>query len=354
MNRFTPAVLMNRSLAISRRLLACGLVAAATSAPAVTLPTYTNFVRQVQVVSGVQQDVSVAALGAQFAAMAINDGGARFELWTVLQSPLTSYLLDSKLVGSYVPQATVTITSADTTCNAPRTRADKPFTVTVNVQGISADPTAPVPAKQVDLLRYVQSYGTGGTGVGLDRTLATLLSTSYLTTNGNTVLTYALTSVPGSNRAKLWGEERFTVNSEADYQTPVAQIASQTVQIWPVADASISGITNNQTIAFSLPAVTLQYNDLYPYSTTYAQVYQGTAQLGRTGSIVAGSSVVVNDTVSQSRTLTLSNWDTAIPGDGQWTMEVITATPFGVERLAYVTFNLDRTIEVHGAVTTLE
>ncbi len=345
---------MNRLLAALPCFVAGCLALTGPASALDALPSYTNFVRQVQVTSGVQWDVQVAALGEQLSALAIEDGGARFELWSVLQSPLTSYLLDNKLVGSYVPQAMVTITSPDTTGLVPRTRADKPFTVNITLQGILSDPTAPLPARRVGLTRHVQSYGTGGTGVGLDRTLATLLSTSYLTSNGSVALEYAVTSVPGTNRTKVRGEERFTVLSEADYQTPAAQIAAQTVQVWPVADASISGIVANQSIKYALPMTTLQYNDLYPYSTTYAQVYSGSARTGVVGTIVPGSLVVVNDTVPQNRTLILSNWDAAIPGDGQWTIEVVTSTPFGVERMAWVTFTLDRTIEVNGTVTSLE
>ena len=60
--------------------------------------------------------------------------------------------------------------------------------------------------------------------------------------------------------------------------------------------------------------------------------------------------------VPEDKTLNLSDFDAIFDGggDGQWTMEVIISTPFGLDRLAYVTFNLDRTIEFNGSITSQE
>jgi hypothetical protein len=141
-----------------------------------------------------------------------------------------------------------------------------------------------------------------------------------------------------------------------DYQVASQVLASRYVQIWPVADGAIAGITNNQAIRFTMPNVTLTVNDVYPDSHTYAQVYQGAPALGKTGWIVPGSSKIVQDTVPQNLTLSLSGYDSVFDegGDGQWTMELLTTTPFGTDRLAYVTFTLDRTIQMIGSVTTQE
>jgi hypothetical protein len=316
--------------------------------------TYTNFVRQVQFPSLVTWDASVAASGEQLSALAINPGGARFELWTVKSSPLTSYLLASNYVGTYIPVADVLIYSEDGSSAIPRTRADRPFWVDVTLSGLLTGATDPVPAKSVKFLRHVQSYGLAGTGVGLDRTQATLLSQTSLATKGKQTLTFPLNSVSGADRSKVRGEERFSVFSLADYQAPESQIASQFIQIWPVADGTISGIAANQLIRYSLPQVTLTLNDLYPNSTTYAQVYTGEAQLGVTGTIVPGSALVVNDSVPQSRTLTLKKYESVFDSDGRWTMELLTVTPFGIDRLAYVSFDLDRNLNIIGNITTVE
>lgn len=332
---------------------------------------FTNFIRQVQLPSPpvVERDVSVGASSSASGSspiqspLGIDPGGARFELWTVKNTnPPTSYLLDSRYVGTFIPISTLKITTEDTAYTTiPRTRADRPYTVTVTVEGLlAANSTNPASSQSVNFLRHVQSYGTTGTGVNLDRTQATLKTTTSLTQNRPVanpyVFNFTVNEIPGSNRAKIRGEERFSTYSLDDYQAPASQLASQFVQVWPVADGAIAGITNGQMIRFALPSVTLTLNDLYPDSNTYAQVYRGAPTLGKTGWIVPGSSLIYKDSIPTSRILTLTGYDTVFDegGDGQWTMELITITPFGADRLAYVTFNLDRTIEMNGSVTTQE
>ena len=329
------------------------LLATAALAPAQTV-TYTNFIRQVQMPSAVQWDATVAAAGSQLSSLAIDPGGARFELWTVKSSPLTSYLLDTKYVGTYVPQATVVIRSEDPYPTIPRTRADRPFYVDVTMAGLLNGATDPTASKSATLLHYVQSYGTGGTGVNLDRTQATLLTQASLATNGLQTLTYTVNAVPGSVRTKVRGEERFSVFSVADYQAPASQLASQFIQIWPVADGSMAGITQGMLIRFTVPLLTLTLNDLYPNSTTYAQVYKGNPALGTTGTIVPGSALVISDTAPQSRVLTVQSYDSVFPDDGHWTMELLTVTPFGIDRLAYVSFDIQRIITMNTNFSTAE
>jgi hypothetical protein len=325
----------------------CAMASAQTS-------TYTNFIRQIQMPSGVQWDATVAASGTQLSSLAIDPGGANFQLWTVNSSPLTNYLLDTKYVGTYVPQATMVIRSEDPYPAIPRTRADRPFYVDYTVSGLLSGLTDPAGAKSATLLHYVQSYGTGGTGVNLDRNQATLLTQATISSNGASTLTYTVNAVPGSVRTKVRGEERFSVFSVADYQAPASQLASQFIQIWPVADGSIAGLTQGTLIRFAVPQLTFTFNDLYPNSTTYAQVYQGNPQLGVTGTTVPGSAVVINDTVPQSRVLTVKSYDAVFNDDGRWTMELITVTPFGTDRLAYVYFDIERIIRVNSSMTTIE
>jgi len=336
------------------------LVLAGSSAwtSAQTIITYTNFIRQVQQPSGVQWDMSVAATspdGGTLSALAIDPGGAHFELWTVANTtPLTNYLLDTKYVSTYIPTATVTIRSEDPYPAIPRTRADHPFYVDVTIIGLLSGATDPAASKSVNLLRYVQSYGVGGVGGGIDRSQATLLSTASIATNGLQTLTYTLTSLPGTPLTKRRGEERFSVFSLADYQAPSTQLASQFVQIWPVTDGTITGITQGQVIRAAMPQVTFTLNDLYPNSRTYAQVYKGSPVLGTAGTVVPGSNLVINDSIPSNRVLVVNNYDSVLDSDGPWTMELLTETPFGIDRLAYLSFTLDRTIVVRGAFTTIE
>ncbi len=330
------------------------ILATCPAAPAETAE-YTNFIRQFQTTSGVQWDASVAANGEQVSQLGVDKGGSRFELWTFLtNSPTTSYLLDTAFVGTYIPLAAVTIHSEDPYGPIPRTRADRMFSVDIAVNGLLNGANDPVSAKSVNLMRHVQSYGSGGTGVNLDRSQATLLTQASVAQNGSRTLTYALTSVPGADRTKVRGEECFAVFSLADYQAPVAQIDSSYIQIWPVADGSLAGLTQAQLIRFALPQLTITLNDLYPSSTTYVQAYQGNPQLGVTGTTLPGSVLVLNESVPQSRVLTIKDYDAVFDHEGGWTIELLTVTPFGTDRLAYLSFEIDRTIKVNGTLTTHE
>lgn len=327
-------------------------LASATSAPGQA--GYTNFVRQVQSVSGVEWDVQVAQTGQQLSPLSVDPGGAHFELWTVKASPLTDYLLDQKYVGTYVPRATIRLHSEDPYAPIPRTRADRPFYLDLFIDDLLlAAPGVPDAATKVTVSHHVQSYGTGD-GIGIDRTQATLRSQATMVMNGMYFYRYALNTIPGADRAKVRGEERFTVESLPDYQVPASVLASQFIQIWPVADGAISGLANGAYVRFRLPPIEIALNDLYPTSETWAQAYQGDPQLGATGTIIPGSAVVVADSVPQSRVLRINNWDQAFSDDGRWTVEVLTKTPFGIDRLAYVWFDLNRTLHVNGSVTTIE
>jgi hypothetical protein len=326
---------------------------------------YTNFIRQVQfpaLENGeyLEKDVSVESIGTQLSPLAITSGGARFELWAVRTSHQSEYLLDSSFVGTYVPTASVSISTEDPYTTIPRTRADRAFTVNVTVSGLLTGDTLPdgtaIPdaAKKVNFLHHVQSYGAGGTGENINRDNATLSETTTITSNVEAQQQSYVVTIPASDLTKVRGEERFSLYSLDDYQAPASQLASQFVQIWPVADGSISGITNGQKVLFAMPQISLTLNDLYPKSSTYLQAYKGNAVLGTTGTVVPGSSIELSDTVPKSEVLTLtsSSWNEILDKDGVWTLELVTKTPFDTVRLAYVTFTLDRTIEVNSNITT--
>lgn len=315
---------------------------------------YTFFVRQIQMPDAAEWDVTVAQEGSQQSPLAINPNGARFELWTVKANPLTSYLLDTTYVNSYIPVAQVSIQSEDPYSVIPRTRADRPFQVTITVNGLSIDPMAPEAAKSVKLLRHVQAYAGNENGSSVNRGQATLLSQGSLNSNGTHELSYALNSIPGGDRTKVKGEERFSVYSLEDYQAAESQLSSKFIQIWPMTDHSITGINSGTVIKGPAPNVNIHLNDLYPDSYTYVQVYEGNPVLGTSGTKVPGAAIVVDSSVPKSEILRLKNWDGSIATDGVWTMEVITVTPFGTDRLGYVSFTVDRAIKVNGAVTSAD
>lgn len=304
---------------------------------------YSHFIRQVSYPMGVVWDATVAKSGQTLSALSIDFGGSEFQLWTVRNSPLTSYLLASTFVSSYTPQATVAIRTEDPYPYLPRTRADRPFHVDVTVNGLLSGEFDPDSLKSVKLTRQVQSYGAGGTGVNLDRFQATLLSNASLAENGSRTLSFTLNEVPGADRAKVRGEERFSVCTVADVMFPASQLTSQTLQIWPVADGSIAGISSGEVIGPAVPALTFTLHDLYPSSKTWAQVYKGAPSQTTTGKIVPGSSFAVNTAVPQDRTATIGNYLSVFDSDGLWTMDLLTKTPFGTDRLAQVSFTVQGT-----------
>lgn len=322
--------------------------------PTVHSEDYTYFIRQIQMPDAAEYDVSVAMQGSQMSPLAINPNGARFELWTVKANPLTSFLLDTTYVNSYIPVAQVDIISEDPYSVIPRTRADRPFEVRITINGMSIDPTSPEAARSVKLLRHVQEYSGNQSGENVNRSLATLLSQGSINSNGDHVLSYPVTSIPGADRSKVRGEERFSVFSLQDYQAEESQLASKFIQVWPMADVSLVGMTSGEVVKGTAPNVTVQMDDLYPDSFTFAQVYKGNPKLGVEGTRVPGAAVIVDSSVPKNEMLKLRDWDAAIPTDGIWTLEIITITPFGMDRLAYLSFLVDRAIKINGAVTSAD
>ena len=100
--------------------------------------------------------------------------------------------------------------------------------------GLSSDPAAPPAARSVKLLRHAQAYPAQGIGTEIDRDLANLLSDGTLTDNGTHTLAYPVNAVPGGDRTKVRGEERFSVFSLEDYQAPESLLDSVTLQVWPM------------------------------------------------------------------------------------------------------------------------
>jgi len=357
-------------------------------------PTYTNFIRQVQLPDGLEMDVSnLAPSGEQNSPMAIKPDGARFELWTTRSTPLNSFLLQSTYVGTFVPIANVVIDTEDpwgkepnregftnvtydnptfaaerkVPVNAPaavrRTRADRPFKVYVTTDGLRSGATDPDVSKRLDFFRRLQSYGVGGTGDGIDRSQSILASPAQpqITTNGvQNPLVISLSSIAGADRRKLRGEETFSVWSINDTQIPSQPIppnklSSQYVQIWPMSDGSLSGISMNQVIRFAMPTVTFQYTDTYPGSQTFAQVYKGDVRDNVQGAIVPGSHKNNTSTVPENNLETTgSEFDRMFTSDGRWTVEILTVSPWDTIRLDYVSFDVNRTIETNGSFTTIE
>lgn len=287
----------------------------------------------------------VAEEGESLSPLVLGEAGSKFELWALRVSPsVEAILLDTAVVSPYLPSASVTIRSEDPYPVLPRTRADRPFHVDVAVQGIVNTPEAPNSLKGVTLVRHGQSYGPDGTGAQLNRELATLVSETPITADSEQTLTFSISGIPGAGPQDARGEERFTLMSQESYDFPAMLLSSRSIQVWPVAGGTISGLAPGQTIGPALPEITIDLNDLYPSSTTFAQVYQGSPQSGVTGTVLPGSTITLDDSVPADRTLVLNNYGSVFDSNGLWTLEVLTRTPFGTDRITHVTFSVQKLV----------
>lgn len=325
------------------------LIRWSTGLPAGVDPGNYHFVIQQEQLWGPTIQILAAQEGESLSPLALGEGGSKFELWAVRASPpVEAILLDSTVVSPYLPSASVTIRSEDPYPVLPRTRADRPFHVDVAVLGIVNTAGAPDNLRGVTLLRHGQSYGPGGTGAQLDRAQATLVSETPITADGEQTLTFAVSGIPGAGNQDARGEERFTLMSQESYDFPAMLLSSRSIQVWPVAGGTISGLTPEQTIGPALPEITIDLNDLYPSSTTFAQVYQGSPQSGVTGTVLPGSTIVVDDSVPADRTLVLNNYGSVFDSNGLWTLEILTRTPFGTDRITHVTFSVQDLVTTIG------
>lgn len=353
---------------------------------------YTNFVVQRQLCNPpvVSYLNHIASTGEENSPLQIEKEGAEFELWTVTSTPLNSHLLQKTYVGAFAPVASVVIDTEDPWNKDPesvsyanptfatdkvipknspagvrRTRADRPFKVYIFTDGLKdMIPTAPEASKKLDLYQHHQSYGAGGTGEGLNRSQSILAQAfPQVITNGvQNPITINCSTIPGSDRTKLRGEETFSIWSLKDTSNPSQpvpsyKLSSDYVKIWPMSDGSLSGIKKDDTISLSMPPVTFRYGETYPGSETFAQVYKGELSDNVEGQIqiIPGSHKNNTSEVPENYIETTgSDFNALFTSEGRWTIEILTVTPFDTIRLAHVSFTLDRTLKVNSTMTTIE
>lgn len=321
-----------------------------------------NIIRQTNLHNGLQYDiVTTANTGSGNAFMPMQQGGASFELFAYGSAWDTGlYFLDRKVIGHYLPTASIVVQTGDwyhdwfNSGQPKRTRADKPYQLQITVSGLVSDPAAPAAAKQVLYSHVGQNYNTSYTpGSNSEYVIS-----SFNMGNQSPSYTPVYTRLTPMAPTKAMGIETFTISSLTDETVTESSIlAEEMLVVWPVTEGEISGIENGMAIRDGLPNIVIQYKDLYPLSYTYVQIYQGAPQLGRSGSVFGGSIRWHNTIVPQSEVVSIENWEDMIPVDGQYTIEVVTLTPFdnwAPERLSYKTFTVNRKVSVNGQVITSE
>ena len=98
-------------------------------------------------------------------------------------------------------------------------------------------------------------------------------------------------------------------------------------------------------------------NDLYPEFHRFTPRFtraRDTDARNHVGTIVPAPALVINDSVPQNRVLTFPTTIAFSTSDGTWTMELLTKTPFGTDRLACVSFNRGPDHQLNGSLTTIE
>lgn len=351
--------------------LALAGLLAATCSPAQEPEAW---VRQTDLATGQIYDTPIVGAGGSYTApVRVNETGSLYELFargTAWDSNI--YLLDTKLIGTYNPEVEISITSEDSYVRGDpasatfvkRTRADRPFTVNIQVDGLVENSTSTA-ERTVYLAVHGRNYGA--------ETYSALNQEAYLLEEANLEngsytfgpLYHHLTSPTLSSGN---GEETFTIVRYASYQVPDTILAQPKVEIWPVASASISNIEEGQLFIDRIPAVVVTLNHLYPDSLTYIQIYKGGQVLGTTGTVLASTERKFGRfynpeqteepaNVPQNLSITVNDLSNYTADDGIYTVEVMTHTPFfgrAAERLYHVTFEVDRIISTRGQISTTE
>ncbi len=322
-----------------------------------------NIIRQIQLSTGLQYDfVTTEGNGSAVSHLPVIPGGVSYELFAKGSAWDTNvYFLDRKVVGFYLPQGDIQIISEDQSHldlgeNAvQRTRADRPYSLAITVSGLTPDDSdAPDAARQVLYTHTGHNFDTTYTPNGNDE----YIISSFYMGNSNPELTPVYTQLTPMAPTKAMGVERFTLSTLTDETVTESSILDEEmILVWPVSEAAITGIEPGYEIRDSLPKLLVYYQDLYPLSLTYVQIYAGGEALGTVGTVLPGSLRWHNTTVPQSEVISIENWEDYIPNEGVYTMEVLSVTPFHSwqpERLAHVSFTVNRKLRINGQLITSE
>ncbi|MCW1884758.1 hypothetical protein OKA04_08460 [Luteolibacter flavescens] len=318
-----------------------------------------DFIRQIQTVEGatVIYDMPVTTDEGSVTSKPLTAETAIFQLYTTVtgtNNTKTLKKLDEKTVGTFLPQVTVTALSEDPYF-PPRTRADKPYGLRIVISGMSTSATAPEYLKKLQVRRSYQLFNP--TTYAATGTSGTYADSFTFRENGTFTDNAILQRLPGERPTKVVGQEAFTVYMHPDAGTVQSELGKATVTIWPVAEGSIQGIDAGKTYNDVPRAGSITLRDLYPKSITYAQIYKGKQATGSVGRPVPSTVLSYNTHAPQNAQLAISDLDNLVDDDGEYTIEVLTITPFNggaPEYLGSVSFILNRTIRSNGAISTME
>lgn len=333
------------------------------------------WVRQTDLATGLVYDMPVAGTGTSnyIAPLPVPESGGRFELFAKGTAWDTNiYLLDTELIYAYSPTAAMTIASEDTYVRGDeatgnyvkRTRADRPYSVSIQIAGL-------VPGSSVPAESSVY-FGVKGRNFGMQSYTAVDTSQytihEYSLGNGSVSLGPLYHELTENAVSYACGEQSFQFVRYASDGVPDTIIAEPKLEIWPIATATVSEITEGQVFTDRIPPIPVTWKHLYPDSKTYAQIYPGPAVLGTNGTVIESTvrrygrhynpaSTDEPTNVPQDVSFSIQDLSQLAAADGKYTLEVITETPFfgrTPERLFVVTFEVDRVISSRGQLSTTE
>lgn len=284
----------------------------------------------------------------------VPEGGSEFTLWAYSSgaSGTTEYFIDSALVGAYRPKGRLWITTPDPYSGGlPRTRIDQGFTLNFEVADLDTSPGAPEAAKKLlldhDLAvskKAVPASSTLGDSFDFEQ--------RFLERNGVGSIRFPGSNIPGTDPFTDSGMEYFNLYALPDGDVAELQLSEAQIQIWPMSRASFEGIDSSGSYKI-VPAVSVQLENLYPESETWVQVYRGPESVGTNGTRLSESVAIVNDVKPKNKTLSFRALNTVLNENGEWTLEVLTKTPFGIERISWRTIVIDRNLELRGQFQVL-
>ncbi|BDS04966.1 hypothetical protein NT6N_00060 [Oceaniferula spumae] len=340
-----------------------------------------DFVIQTDLATGLTQHIYVEGpdtigeeSGTVDTALPVGPAGSHFALYGVGLAPDTKlYLLDQTVVGSFLPKATVKVSTEDPYTVVARTRSDRKFDVELTFEGLLTDENAPEAARRIYVERLVIEYPEGVDRIP-ENSQERVVEAFYVTKNGALNAQFN-TSLVSSSPYKQRGEEYIRTYALPDADVGWTLLDEKKVQIWPVADAQLLANNasalepfplNGKTLGY-MPSITMVVNDLYPTSKTYLNLYKGPKNDNPSDAQQISQNIIAQDyqpvafnTITpQSATQTIDpdQWNSDDLTDGVYTVEILTVTPFNLgkpERLAHATFTLNRTIEVKGSLNVSE
>ena len=290
--------------------------------------------------------------------MPVPEGGSEFVLWAVessdlIPTPIWTHI-GTEVVGAYLPKGEMVILTNDPyTGGIPRTRIDQPFTLTYTVTGLQPDNAEAPPAAKKVIFDHRASLTILTDTVAEPDPNATpdLVLQGEIVQNGSESEPY-YGHLPGDDIYTESGIETFTLNALADGRNAPINLATAQVQIWPLATATFSGIEDGAKYT-TVPAFTVELKKVYPDSETYLQIYPGPSTPGTVGTKFNGG-LTHRDTKSRDGRLSFPSIANTLGSDGEYTLEVITKTPFGEEILDTLSFEYDNTLDIRAGINALD